>query len=88
MNTLTIRGIPKPVEQRLRKIARESHRSLNKAAIDLLQKAVGLGDNTMETSGKQRDVRGVFGKWTKKEAEEFERNTAIFESIDEEMWKR
>ncbi len=88
MNTLTLRGIPKPVEQRLRKIAQESHRSLNKAVIDLLQKAVGLGDTALETSGKQRDVRSVISKWTKKEAEEFERDTALFESIDEEMWRK
>ena len=88
MNTLTLRGIPDPVEKRLRKIAQESHRSLNKAVIELLQKAVGLGEEKTKNSGKKRDTGDVIRKWTEKEAQEFEQNTAVFESIDEEMWKR
>ncbi|MBD3421787.1 MAG: hypothetical protein GF398_16860 [Chitinivibrionales bacterium] len=85
MNTLTLRSIPKPVEQRLRRIARESHKSLNKTAIELLEKAVGLGEEAK--SKKRREIRGILHQWTQDEVAEFERSIEVFESIDEEVWR-
>ena len=38
MNTFTLRKIPVPVERRLRQLARESHKSINKTALELLLK--------------------------------------------------
>lgn len=37
---------------------------------------------------KYGDFSEFFGIWTKEEAEEFERNTAAFEEIDEEIWQK
>jgi hypothetical protein len=86
MNTFTMRRIPPTVERSLRRIARESHQSLNKTAIDLLAKATGAGPAEKKTR-KRRDVQSVFRQWTAGEFEEFKRNTKRFEEIDEEMWR-
>jgi hypothetical protein len=86
MNTFTLRKIPLPVERRLRQLARESHRSLNKAAIELLAKAVGVGPSEKKFAKKHRDVKSVLRPWSNDEYKEFGRNTKMFESIDKEMW--
>jgi hypothetical protein len=86
MNTFTIRHIPPPVERSLRRIAKESHKSLNKTAIELLAKATGHGPEETK-SKKKRDLKSVFRGWTAKEYNEFQRHIKPFEAIDEEMWR-
>jgi hypothetical protein len=87
MNTFTLRKIPLPVERRLRQLARESHRSLNKTTIELLTKAVGIGPVEKKFARKHRDVKSALRPWSDSEYKEFERNTKIFEAIDKEMWE-
>jgi len=83
MKQLTLRKIPEPVERALRALARETGMSLNKTAISVLRRGLGL-----EPSPKQkRDLSGIAGTWTEEEAKEFERNLEIFEQIDEEVWR-
>jgi hypothetical protein len=86
MNTFTLRKIPLPVERRLRHLARQSHKSLNKTTIDLLAKAVGVESAEKKFIKKHRDVKSVLRPWTHEEFKEFERNTKTFESIDKELW--
>ena len=81
-----VEEIPLPVEQRLRRLARDSHQSLNKTALELLSRAVGVGSETKK-SRKHRDVESVMRPWTDEEYREFQRNTKVFEQIDEEMWR-
>ncbi len=85
MHTLTLRSVPRSVELRLRKLAKDSNRSINKTAIDLLEAAVGLG-TVKKKPKKLRDVSSVMRKWSEAEIKEFEKNTACFESIDADMW--
>ena len=85
MNTFTLRKIPVPVERRLRQLARESHKSINKTALELLSQAVGIGHLEKKTK-KYRDVKSVLRQWTAEEYNEFLNNTKIFDSIDENMW--
>jgi len=87
MNTFTLRQIPLPVERRLRQLARESRKSLNKTAIELLAKAVGIGPVEKKAMRKRRDVKSVLRPWSHDEFQEFERNTKMFESIDKEIWR-
>jgi hypothetical protein len=86
MNTFTLRRIPLSVERSLRRIARESHQSLNKTALDLLSKATGV-EPEEKPSHKRRDIASALPKWTDDEYREFQRNTKIFDSIDKEMWR-
>lgn len=86
MNTLTLRKIPLPLEKRLRRMAKESHQSINKTAVELLSKGAGVGPAPAK-SRKYRDVLKILPKWTEKEYEEFTNNTRIFDTIDEAMWR-
>jgi len=83
MNQLTLRDIPKNTESLLRSAAKKSGKSLNKTAIELLNKSLGISG----TSRKKRSFSGLIGTWSKDDAEEFNKNTKIFESIDPEIWK-
>jgi plasmid stability protein len=83
MNQLTLRHLPKNTESLLRTAARKSGKSLNKTAIDLLNKSLGLS----ESSRRKRSLAGCFGTWSKCEAEEFDCNTKVFETIDPDVWK-
>jgi hypothetical protein len=87
MNTFTIRRIPAPVEQSLRRLAQKSHQSLNKTVLNLLAKATGVMPEE-QASSKRRDVKKVFRLWSAGESEDFQRNTRAFETIDEEMWRK
>ena len=67
-------------------IAAESKRlglSLNKTIKKLLRKSMNLP----KKQAKKADFSDIAGTWTQEEYDEFERNTAVFEEIDEEMWK-
>jgi hypothetical protein len=83
MNQLTLRHIPKNTESLLRLAAKKSGKSLNKTAIDLLNKSLGVS----ESSRKKRSFSGCAGAWSKEDVEDFIANTRVFETIDPEVWK-
>jgi hypothetical protein len=84
MRQLTLRAIPENVERMLRQISRTNRTSINRTAIELMKKALGISDSTR----KRRNVSALAGTWTAKEAEEFEKNIAVFETIDREVWEK
>ncbi len=83
MKQITIRQIPVAVVRALEAVAKETGDSLNRAAIKVLKKGLGL------TGGrrKKRDLSRLAGAWTKEQAEEFARTQREFGSIDRELWK-
>jgi plasmid stability protein len=83
MSHLTLRRIPEPVERELRTLAAQTGVSLNKTAISVLRK--GLGLEPMEQ--RKRDLSHLAGRWTPGQADEFDRRMEIFEQIDEELWQ-
>jgi len=89
MDALTVRGFDPELEQRLREVARERRISLNKAAILLLRRGAGLreeGDGEPEGAvGNSLDA--FFGGWTAAEAKAFDDAVAVFEQIDEAIWR-
>jgi hypothetical protein len=87
MNTLTLRQIPVPVEKGIRRVARETHQSLNKTAIEILSKGVGIGPHNGK-SRKRRDLKSVIKPWSEDEYKQFQRDTEQFSLIDEEMWRK
>ena len=64
-------------------MAQDSHTSLNKTIIAILLKAMGLSSG----GRKKRNLDDLSGSWNSSEAEEFEKNTAVFERIDPEIWQ-
>lgn len=80
---MTLRQVPDAVGKGLRLRARKAGRSLNRATIDLIEEALGI----RPSDKKKRDLSGFAGRWKPDECEAFERNTRIFEQIDQETWK-
>lgn len=78
---LTIRNVPEELALALDAERRSTGKSLNQTIIDLLRGSLGVG--APRTNGLEKFA----GVWTQEELEEFQRNTAFLEEIDEEMWR-
>ncbi len=83
MIQITLRQIPENLNKQLRILAQQNNTSLNKTIICLLQKALGLPEN----SRKARDLSDLKGTWDSAQADEFEANIKFFEQIDREIWE-
>jgi hypothetical protein len=84
MKQLTIRKVSSELEKA---ICAESHlkgQSINQTVLDLLHQALGLGKRDTFDNGLSK----LAGSWSEKEFLEFEKNTALFESLDSEMWEK
>ncbi len=81
---MTLRHIPDEVEKGLRGRARKAGRSLNRATIDLLEQALGI----RAMDAKKRDLSRFAGQWDREECQAFERNTQVFERIDDKVWSK
>ena len=67
MKTLTLRGIEPELEMRLRKLAKESSRSLNATILDLLRRSLGVGPRkTVYT-----DLDALAGGWSEADLAQF-----------------
>jgi hypothetical protein len=84
MAQITIRGIDPEIERTIRRIAKESGKSLNRVVQDMINKATGL--NTKNKKPAADSLRKLAGGWSKKDALEFLESIKSCEQIDEEMW--
>lgn len=82
MNQITVRNIPAAVEARLRAQANRLGLSLNQTVIRLLEAATGG-----RSDARRRDLSQIAARWSDSEADAFDRATALFESVDEEVWR-
>ena len=83
MQQLTVRGFDDDLSDRLRQLAHREGISLNQAALRLMRRGAGLPDG--RPIGNSLDH--LAGSWTKAEAEAFNKELEVFETIDEELWK-
>ncbi len=83
MNQITLRQIPDNIDILIRVLSKKQNKSINKTIIALLEKALGLKDN----SDKKRDLSKIAGTWDKSQSKEFIKNTAMFDKIDREIWE-
>lgn len=82
MNQLTVRNIPAAIQTKLRSLAERSGLSINQTVIHLLETATGG-----KPEARRRDLSALAAKWDAREADAFDRATAPFESVDEEVWR-
>lgn len=82
MRQITIRNVPDELAVALQKEKKRRGRSLNQIAIDLLRQALGVGTGTYSNG-----LDKLAGTWTPKDLARFEKDTAMFERIDAELWK-
>ena len=80
---LTVRNVPAELAHAL--LAEKTRRgeSLNKTVIDLLRRSLGLVPDAPYDNGLGR----LAGDWSETDLREFERNTKMFDQIDEEPWR-
>ena len=76
----TIRGIPKEVDQALRRKAHQRRISLNQLLIEELTSATGAAPGR-----KHRSLKGIAGRW--REDPEFERALQEQRQIDWSAWR-
>jgi kynureninase len=81
IKALTIRNLPSGIADALEREKRRRGKSLNQTVIDLLGQ--GLGAQGTRSNGLGR----LGGGWSEDEFRDFERATAQFEEVDEELWR-
>ena len=83
---LTIRNLPKPVAAAIRARAARDRSSLNKAAVSLLEEAVARSSELLQ-GPPYHDLDDFFGRWTAKQADEFDQALREQRQIDQDEWK-
>lgn len=84
MAQITLRGLDPEVEREIRRIAKESGKSLNRVVQDMINKATGLNSKNKKPAADS--LRKLAGGWSEKDAFEFLESIKSCEQIDEEMW--
>ena len=82
MKTLTLRNVPDGVVEHIVAVAKETHQSMNAAAVQALRRHFGLESHPR----RKRDLSSFAGAWQKRDFDEFEKATEATRKIDEELW--
>jgi hypothetical protein len=85
MTTMTLRGIDDRTAAILKERARKEGTSVNVLMLRLLKESLGI--EKKKRGAVYGDLDHLAGTWSTKDAAEFEQVTAVFEKVDEEMWK-
>jgi plasmid stability protein len=83
MRHVTIRELPEDLSRALQKEKRRRGTSLNQTVKDLLRQSLALDQDRGYSNGLGK----LAGGWTEEDLEAFEKATAVFERIDEDVWK-
>ncbi len=78
---LTIRNVPRRLNAALRQKAAQAKTSMNSAAIEAMERGLGLSDEPV----RHRDLDFLAGTWV--EDPEFDKAVAAQRKIEPEMWK-
>ena len=85
MAQITLRGMDGELEKRIRRIARQKGKSLNKVILDMIYQCTG--QNKKAEASREESLRRLAGRWSPKQGEEFLESIKPCEQIDEDMWK-
>ena len=83
MKHLTVRDVPADVAKALDRERRRRGLSLNETVKQLLRQSLALEAEKSRDNGLGK----LAGTWSKAELSEFEAATAVFEKVDEHVWK-
>lgn len=86
MKTITLRKLPPALERRVEEKARELGLSLNKTVLRLLEERL-LPPSVPLGGREHHDLDHLAGRWSREEAEEFDRSLAEQRRIDPEIWE-
>ncbi len=86
MKAITIRGVDASVSSKLKQVAKNENKSVNKLVLDMIKQNIGMQKRKKYTK-KYNDLDHLFGKWTDAE---FDKVQSIIDSqrkIDKELWE-
>ena len=78
---MTLRRIPDKISRKLREVARKEAKSMNLAALEALERGLGLADEPIE----YHDLDDLAGSWI--QDPEFEKVVAEMDRIDPGLWE-
>ncbi len=84
MNAITLRNIPREIQEAIQSRARDEGLSFNKTVLRMLEEALGLrrGSEVLH-----HDLDHLAGTWSQEEAAEFDAALAEQRRIDPELWE-
>jgi len=85
MTTMTLRGIDDTIAAVLKDKAQQEKTSVNALMLRILKESLGI--EKKKRSAVYNDLDHLAGTWSAQESDDFLRTTAVFEKVDEEMWK-
>jgi len=84
MKSITIHNLDDEVERRLTELARRDGSSLNQTVKRLLRERLGTENATPD---HRADFEEFCGTWTAGKKQSFDKASARFSELDEELWK-
>ena len=81
---ITLRNLPKKLDQAIQRRAKEKGISVNKAVITLLEEQLEM--KSKKPSVEYHDLDNLAGSWTKAEADAFDKTLTKQRAIDLELW--
>lgn len=85
MGTITLRGIDEQTTAALKEKAKREGTSVNAVTLRLLRESLGIEKKKRTLT--YDDLDHLAGTWSHEEAAAFAENTAVFEKVDENLWK-
>jgi plasmid stability protein len=82
---MTLRGVDDTVAAALKERARREETSVNAVMLRILRESLGL--EKKKRTAVYTDLDHLAGTWSDEDAAAFANATAVFEKVDEEMWK-
>ena len=83
MNQITVRGIDPEIEQKIRKMARDSRQSINNILIGIIRQKF----QDKKHSYPAETLKQLAGGWNRQDALTFLNSINSCEQIDQEMWQ-
>jgi hypothetical protein len=85
MSQITLRGLDADMENKIRKMASNSGKSLNRVILDMIYQHTGFKKKGNKAPAES--LRKLAGGWNEKDALSFHEAIKSSEQIDEDMWK-
>jgi hypothetical protein len=85
MAQITLRGIDPEIEKKIRRMARQTGKSLNRIILDMIYQYNGFMKRGKRPPADS--LRKLAGGWSEQEASEFMESIKSCEQIDEDMWR-
>ena len=82
---ITLRGMAPEIEQKIRRISRETGKSLNLVILEMIYNYTGF--NKKEQISAAASLRRLAGGWSDKDALQFFESIKPCQQIDESMWR-